>query len=217
MFTFNPERCSRTETRREMSVGADDFVILQVAAFQPAKDHPTALRTLEHLVRHRPNVRLVLVGEGPEKDRVSGLIELRGLAPFVRLLGVRTDIARLMAAADVLLLTSVAESMPLTVLEAMANGLPVVATEVDVLREIMEDSLTGLLAPPGDDALLAKMLLSLVDDEALRTRMGYLAQKRAQALLADEQTRAEYMALYERIAGTSTALLRATAPLSAWR
>jgi glycosyltransferase involved in cell wall biosynthesis len=200
MFTLRVDHCSRTETRRELRLAADDFVILQIASLQPGKDHPTALRTMEHLARHDRSVRLVIVGDGPEHDRIACLIEQCGLTENVRLLGVRTDIGRLMAAADALLVTSIAESMPLMVIEAMASELPVVATELGSLRDIVEDGLTGLLAPVGDDAMLANHLLRLMDDEALRKRIRYLAKERAAALLADQQIRAEYLALYDRIA-----------------
>ena len=119
---------TRADVRAEIGVAEDDFVLLQVARLDALKDHITAIRTLERVVRSCRNVRLVLAGEGPELPRIREEIQKRDLQQFVRLLGLRRDVAQLLHAADLFLLTSISEGIPLTAIEAMSAQLPVVAT-----------------------------------------------------------------------------------------
>jgi glycosyltransferase involved in cell wall biosynthesis len=200
MSNFSPQgphgTFDRQAIRREIGVAARDFVILQVARLDPLKDHATAIRTLEHVLWHLPEARLVLVGEGPQRAAIEGMIRQRRVGQAVRVLGLRTDIARLLAAADVFLLTSISEGIPLTVIEAMAAGLPVVATQVGGVGEVVEDGVTGLLAPAGDDALLAERILRLADNADLRRQMGHLGRERAKAMFAESQMHERYLELY---------------------
>ncbi len=114
------------------------------------KDHSTAIRTIEEVAGRCPHARLILVGEGPEWGAIESLVRQRDLGGNVRLLGQRGDVPRLMAASDVVLLTSISEGIPLTLIEAMASGLPVVSTRVGGVAEVVADGQTGLLAPSGD-------------------------------------------------------------------
>jgi L-malate glycosyltransferase len=151
---------------------------------------------LGRVVARRPDARLVLVGEGPEQAAIERLVQQHGLASHVRFLGLRKDVARLLQATDLFLLTSISEGIPLTVLEAMAAGLPVLATQVGGLGEIVQDGETGCLAPPGDDAALAERLLQLAGDSSLRQHMGCRGQERARALFCESVMHARYLQLY---------------------
>ena len=190
---------TRAEVRAEIGVTEDDFVLLQVARLDALKDHITAIRTLERAVRSRSNIRLVLVGEGPELPRIREEIQRRDLQPFVRLLGLRRDVARLLHAADLFLLTSVSEGIPLTAIEAMAAQLPVVATCVGGLPEVVEEGRTGLLADAGSDEQLAACILRLVENRALRLQMGEAGASRATASFSDERMGTEYSRLYREM------------------
>jgi L-malate glycosyltransferase len=191
----------RLPVRREIGAGPGDFVILQVARLDPLKDHATAVDAFAEVARRRPDARLVLVGEGPELPRIEEAIARHGLASRVRLLGLRTDVARLLRAADLFLLTSVSEGVPLTVIEAMAAGLPVVATRVGGVSEVVEDGATGLLAPPGDAAALAEKVLTLADNCGLRVQMGARGRTRAAARFSETKMLAAYEHLYEEMLG----------------
>jgi L-malate glycosyltransferase len=186
----------RDAIRRDMGVGPNDFVVLLVARLDYLKDHATAVRTLQRVVERRPEVRLVLVGEGPEKAAIERLVAQLNLGPSVRFLGLRKDVARLLRATDLFLLTSISEGIPLTVLEAMAAGLPVLATQVGGLAEIVEDGQTGRLAPSGDDVALADRLLQLAENPDLRHQMGRRGQERARALFSESMMHARYLELY---------------------
>ncbi len=107
--------------------------------------------------------------------------------------------ARLLAAADVFLLTSISEGIPLTVIEAMSAGLPVVSTAVGGVGEIVVDGESGLLAPAGDDRGLAGHVLRLGDDPELRRRLGEQGRERARARFSEEQMHAGYLRLYREM------------------
>jgi glycosyltransferase involved in cell wall biosynthesis len=186
----------RERTRRELGFDADHFVLVQVARLDYLKDHATALRTLDRVLARRPEARLVLVGEGPERPAIEREVHRRGLTGHVRLLGLRQDVARLIPAADAFLLTSISEGIPLTLIEAMAAGLPVVATQVGGVSEVVEAGASGLLADAGDADALAGQLLRLADDPALRARMGQEGRCRASRLFSEDRMHGSYLRLY---------------------
>jgi glycosyltransferase involved in cell wall biosynthesis len=189
----------RKALRRELGLGADDLVLLQVARLDPYKDHATALRTVEIVARVRPEARLVLIGEGSEEAMIRGMVRERGLEPNVRLLGLRTGVARLLPVADLFLLTSITEGIPVTLIEAMASSLPVVGTRVGGMSEVVEEGRTGFLAPSGDESSLAESILRLSADTDLRLQMGRLGAERARCFFSEQQMHAGYQQCYEAI------------------
>jgi glycosyltransferase involved in cell wall biosynthesis len=198
---FGRPCADRAALRREVGAEDGDFVIFQVARLDRLKDHATAVRALARLVPRLPRARLVLVGEGPERGPIEELVRRDGLGAHVRLLGLRKDVARLLPAADLFLLTSVTEGIPLTVIEAMGAGLPVVATRVGGMTEVVEDGGTGLLAPAGDDGALAEQVLRLAQGPALREEMGRLGRARAAELFSEERMLDGYVRLYREMLG----------------
>jgi glycosyltransferase involved in cell wall biosynthesis len=191
----------RDEVRRELNLGSNDLVLLHVARLHPIKDHATALRMLALMLGRQPNSRLILAGEGPEREIIQRHIAELGIGQKVRLLGVRSDVPRLLAAADIAILTSLNEGIPLTLIEAMAAGLPVVATNVGGVGEIVKDGVSGFLAAAADPAALAGKALLLATDPELRSRMGESGRARAHALFSEARMLAEYRHLYEEMLG----------------
>jgi glycosyltransferase involved in cell wall biosynthesis len=154
---------------------------------------------MEQVVRQRPDARLLLVGEGPERGKIEDEIRQRGVEANVRLLGQRGDVARMLRAADLFLLTSISEGIPLTVIEAMAAALPVVATNVGGMTEVVEDEQTALLAPAGDAAGLAAGVVRLAGDPELRRQMGQRGRERAHGVFSESQMHAQYVRLYDEM------------------
>lgn len=167
-----PTDDARERIRRDLGYSANDFVVIQVARLHQLKDHQTALRTIERVRSEIPQARLLFVGDGDQRQALQQTIDERQLSANVTLLGTRSDIADLLAAADVFLLTSISEGIPLTVIEAMAARLPVVATSVGGLPEMVQHGETGFLAGSGDDQCLATHLTTLAQQSSLRTQMG---------------------------------------------
>ncbi len=197
---FGAPAPDRGAVRREMGVGPDDLVMMLIARLDYLKDHATAIRTLARVVQQRPDARLVLVGEGPERGKIEEQVRRSGIEANVRMLGLRKDVARLLAATDLFLLTSISEGIPLTPIEAMAAGVPVVSTNVGGVGEVVEDGVTGLLAPSGNDEALAGHVLRLAADEALRRRLAESGRRRARQMFSEGRMHADYLRLYEELA-----------------
>jgi glycosyltransferase involved in cell wall biosynthesis len=189
----------RRLVRQEIGMGADDLLILQVARPDPRSDHALALQVMEQVVRLRPEAHLVLIGREPEIVPLRELIHRRGLGPHVHLLGQRTGVARLLAAADLVLLTSLSENAPRALIEAMAAGRPVVATRVGDVGELVDDGISGMLACAGDYATLAKAILHLGGDPVLRQQMGQRGRERAEALFSEAEMEGHYDRIYRKM------------------
>jgi glycosyltransferase involved in cell wall biosynthesis len=144
-------------------------------------------------------VRLVLVGDGSERLPLEALARELDVADAVQFLGTRSDVPRLLAAADVFLLTSVSEGIPLTLIEAMAAGVPVVATDVGGVGEMVDDGVTGCLAIAGDDATLARHVRRLTDDREFRAGVVERARCRARERFSLDRMLADYARTYEEM------------------
>jgi sugar transferase (PEP-CTERM/EpsH1 system associated) len=197
--TFTADFPQRERIRSDLGLSAGDLVILQVARLDYLKDHATAVRTIKRVAARHPEVRLILVGDGPEQEKIQAEIRRCDLGRHIRLLGLRNDVGRLLHAADVFLLTSISEGIPLTAIEAMNAGLPVVATRVGGLPEIVVQGRTGVLAPSRDDEELADCILRLAADPALRAAMGRAGRERARAVFSQSRMHQQYLELYQEM------------------
>jgi L-malate glycosyltransferase len=193
---YRADSVERAAVRREIGLDENALAIIQVARLDHLKDHRTAIRTIARVVAQCPHAKLVLVGEGPERGAIEAEIARLGVGEHVRLLGLRQDVARLLAAADVCLLTSISEGIPLTLIEAMAARLPVVATNVGGVDEVVDAPRTGLLGPSGDDEALATAVLELAADADRRAAMGERGFRRAHELFSEVQMHAAYAGLF---------------------
>lgn len=191
--------CDRIQARAELGIGANELVLVQVARLDMLKDHLTAIRTMQRVTAVRSDVRLLLVGDGPERSRIEAEVVACGLQSQVRLLGTRQDVARWLHAADLYLLTSVSEGIPVTMIEAMAARLPVVATRVGGVSEVVIEGQTGLLAASGDDAAIADAVLRLASDARQRTQMGQAGHDRAEARFSQRDMHEAFARCYEEM------------------
>ena len=140
----------------------------------------------------------MIVGEGPDRPRLEEEIEALGLSGRVRLAGERRDVPELLAAADVFVLPSASEGLPVSVLEAMAAGLPVIASRVGGVPEQVSDGETGLLVEPGDPSDLTAALDRLIADPSLRRRLGAAGRARAEQAFDLDPFRRAHVELYSR-------------------
>ena len=161
--------------------------IICVARFEPVKNHGMLLEAAAILKRGGTPFRLLLVGDGPLRDRYLEQCRRTGIEREVEFLGYRTDIPELLAETDIAVLTSLKEGLPRAAIEAMAMGLPVVATRVPGTREVVRYGETGLGVEVGDAEGLASALATEIGDPALRARHG--AQGRAVALQEFDERR----------------------------
>ncbi len=179
---------------------SDGAVVLGIVArLSPQKAHGVLLRAVARLTPDRPDLLLVVVGDGDERAAIEELVRELGLADRVLFTGLRRDVRALLPGFDVACLSSVHEGVPLTVLEAMAAGLPVVATAVGALGDLVTDGTDGYLVPSGDDAVLAERLADLVDDPARRAAFGVAARTRAVDAFSIEHTLRGYETLLREL------------------
>lgn len=162
----------REKIRCGFGVPLDAPLVAVVARLEPNKGVDDALRAFTMLRRAHPDARLWIVGEGPEREALHDLTHARALRGSVRFLGWRDDAPALLSAADACLIPSRSEGQSLVALEAMALGVPVVATEVGGLPEMIRDGETGLLAPPGDPPAMARALSRILNETDLHERLA---------------------------------------------
>lgn len=192
----------RAHWRRELSIGDDEVLIGTVATFRPVKDLHTLLEATACVVKVKPEARLVLFGDGPLRADLTATIERLGLGSVVRLPGWRRDATQLLPAMDVFVLSSVSEGISLALLEAMAAGVPVVATRVGGNVEVLNDPCTGLLVPPRSPADLADAILRLIDDPVQRRQLSAGGRRRVEAAFSLKRMVNEYERLYTSLVGT---------------
>lgn len=177
-----PER--RAAVRAEFGVGADEVLFTCVARFAPQKAHDVLLKGFAAARAAGAPVRLLLVGDDPFGDgrvRAEALAAELDLGASVRFAGIRRDVPELLAASDVFTMASLWEGLGLVFLEAMAARLPVLASAVSAVPEVVRDGQTGLLVPAGDPAALGEAMRRLAGDRELRERLGAAGAERVGA------------------------------------
>nr|WP_314542794.1 TIGR03088 family PEP-CTERM/XrtA system glycosyltransferase [uncultured Massilia sp.] len=192
------------------------FVIGTVGRLQDVKDHATLVDAFallrDMLPEQRARLRLVLVGDGPLRARLEEKIAAAGLQDGVWLAGARRDVAPAMRSFSLFALSSIAEGTPVTMLEAMASGLPIVSTAVGGIPDLVQDGVDGALVPPSDPRALAEALASYVRDEAQARRHGAAGRTRIENNYSIAAMLASYLALYDALCKTKTSFQEVTEP-----
>jgi glycosyltransferase involved in cell wall biosynthesis len=195
---YAPDPNRRRRWRQRHGLEPEAIVLTHVGRFAPPKNHALLIEAFAQVRAHTP-LYLLLVGGGELEDAVRQQVAGLGLQERVRFLGVRADVPAILNASDLFVLSSRWEGNPLSVMEAMAAGLPVVSTAVGGVPELVREGETGLLVPSGDAAALARALQALVDDPARREAMGAAARQHAITHFDIRHTVRQYEALYERL------------------
>ena len=178
----------------------DDFLVVSVGRLDPQKNPLGAIDAFAQAFGGAGRGQLLLAGQGSLREAAARRAAERGVGARVHFLGLRADIPEVLAAGDVFALASDWEGTPLAVMEAMAAGLPVVATAVGGVPELVSDGETGLLAPAGDTRAFAGALSRVAGDAEMRGAMAGAARRRAERFGVGAMV-AEYAALFERLAG----------------
>ncbi len=182
---YTPDTEMRLAWRLEENISDATFVFVCVAGLRPQKNHALLLRAFARLKPLQRNLLLLLVGapdpHAPEHaERLQQLAQSLGISESVRFMGGRTDVPAILNASDAFVLASAYEGNPLSVMEAMAAGLPVAVTRVGGVPELIQHERTGLLIPPDDESALASALQQLVENSRLRAQLGQAAREYAQ-------------------------------------
>jgi len=197
MNPFESARSLWEAQRHELSISEDTKVILTIANLIPYKGHSDLIRAADQVIQRFPGALFLLVGEdrGIQKDLEQEVSRL-GVAQGVRFLGRRNDIPALLGASDLLVLPSHEEGFSNVILEAMAAGLPVVATDVGGNREAVVDGVTGWLAPPKDPGAMAEKILDLLNDREKAVSWGRRGQNRVREVFTIDRMVGAHIALY---------------------
>jgi glycosyltransferase involved in cell wall biosynthesis len=190
-----------SSVRAELHVRSDEVLAVLVATLRPEKSAHVFLNAVRGANRTDPRVRGLIVGGGLEVDRLRGLAGNDGV---VQVLGDRRDVADLLGAADISCLSSSAEGVPMSLLEAMALGKPVVATNVGGVSEAVEAGKTGLLVAVGDERAFAEALLRLARDPAFAKRLGDAAKQRHRDVFGLDRMVAEYARGFDEVLEAAT-------------
>jgi glycosyltransferase involved in cell wall biosynthesis len=192
------------EERREVraSLGVqDDFVIGMVAVLSRQKGIPYLLQAAARVIGERPDVRFLIVGDGPLRADLERQRDELGLAGRVIFTGYRADIPRVMATFDMYVQSSLWEGLPIVLLEALSAGKPIVATTVGGNPEVVEHEVNGLLVPPGDADALAAALLRVAGDDRFRSAASRRNREKFTARFAAEAMLDAHVKLYSALVG----------------
>ena len=190
---------SRAEARRRFAVSGP--VISTIGRLVPLKGYAVMLRALVEL----PDVTLLMAGDGPERERLVALAAALGVDTRVRILGDTSDVAAVCHASDVVVYPSTAGILGLAALEAMACGVPVVASGLPGVTEFIDDGTTGLLTPPGDGAALAHAVATLLADPVRAQTIALAGARVVRVRHSPEAAAAQHLALYDALTADSSA------------
>jgi sugar transferase (PEP-CTERM/EpsH1 system associated) len=188
---------SRDSARRALGIADQSVAFGTVGRLDPVKDHVGLLRAFAHMSAD-PRALLYIVGDGPCRSEAEAMVRALGLTRRVRLLGDRQDVPEILPGIDVFVLPSLGEGMSNTILEAMATGLPVVATRVGGNPELVVHEVTGLLVEPRSTDSLVTALSRYVEDPGLRAAHGRAARHRAESEFGLRRMLSAYDDLYAR-------------------
>lgn len=199
---IDPERythsADRQSARRRVGLQPDRIYVTNVARFHPVKDQATLLSAFRTVATARPDVDLLLAGDGPMRGDLQRQTAQLQLTERVHFLGVRRDVPAILDASDVFCLSSLSEGASLTLLEAMASALPVVVSNVGGNPEIVRHEQEGLLVERQAPAECALAILRILEDRALADRFGQAGAERVSQRYRLDQTIARYYDLYQK-------------------
>ncbi|MDD5428460.1 MAG: glycosyltransferase [Candidatus Omnitrophica bacterium] len=196
-YLFNPD--ARYKTRKSLGIADDKFVILHAGRLNIQKNHRNLIEAFYNLLPRVPEALLLCAGVGPLETEIKKMAISRNLTSKIKFLGVRSDIAGLLSAADVFVLSSDWEGLPLVILEAMAASRPIVATAVGGVPEIVINGVSGFLVRPNDPAALAESILKVKNNPAMSQEMGGKALAMCKEKFDIKNTVREYEKLYKEM------------------
>jgi glycosyltransferase involved in cell wall biosynthesis len=189
----------RGQLRRQLNLDDRTIIVGAVGSLTPRKNHSWLLRSVPEMLSVLPNLRVVVLGEGILRKELEAEIEKLGIGPYVHLPGLVTPASDYLRDFDVFVLPSLEEGTSNALLEAMAIGLPCVASDIASNREVITPGETGLLAPLNDTHQLAESILQVLRDEALRRKLSTNAQTTVGRTFRSENMAAQNEQLYRSL------------------
>jgi glycosyltransferase involved in cell wall biosynthesis len=191
------EAVDKTELRQRLGLIPNRTYVTIVARFHPVKDHATLLHAFRDVAGVSADVDLLLVGDGPLRGEIERQISELGMGERVRLVGIQSNVPDWLRASDIFALSSVSEAASITLLEAMASGLPAIVTAVGGNPELVRDGVNGLLVARGDVQGFSQAILKLLREPLTRMAMGASGMTRVRDEFLLDDTIRHYARLYD--------------------
>ncbi|MFB3785065.1 MAG: glycosyltransferase [bacterium] len=201
----DPQRFENTDAepvRREFGIAPSDPVIGHMASCEEIKGQKTLILSAAELIRERADLHLIIVGEGPSRPALMELVENLGISNHVHFPGFRHDVGNFLCLFDIFVIPSLEEGLCSAILEAQLFALPVVASRVGGIPEIVQDGVHGFLVPPNDPAALAAALRNLLESPGLRSRMGRAGREQVLEWFTAEQMAKATAEIYNALVAT---------------
>jgi glycosyltransferase involved in cell wall biosynthesis len=189
----------RVAIRHQLGLETNTRLIATVATLKEQKGHRYLIEAMAAIVPRHPDLHVLFIGDGEQREELQVQVERLNLGHHIHFLGSRSDVPQMLAASDLFVLPSLWEGLPMALLEAMATGLPIVATEVSGTVQVMVPNETGILVPPGDSMQLAQAIERLLSDPERAQAMGAAARRRVEAEFSAQRQVDEHLALYHRL------------------
>ena len=187
-----------SERRQHLKLPASGPIVGSIGRLNAVKDYGTLIAAFKEVLNNYPDAKLVIAGDGPERNKLQAQIEELAISDKVTLLGERHDVEDLLEQFDIFALTSLTEGFSVALVEAAWTGLPIVATDVGGNCEIVQDGITGYLTEPGNVPDVTQKIEKLLNDDQLRQSFGLLNRSRAEANWTLEQMRKRYQFVYQK-------------------
>lgn len=185
--------------RSEVELEPNDITLISVGRLVGIKGHEILVEAFDRLLKSKRPIKLLIVGDGPNRKNIESLITNRKLDNKVKILGFRHDIPQLLRLSDCFVLSSHSEGLSYSIIEAMASGLPLVVTDVGGNRELVIDGECGYLAPPNDPTAFAERLQLLIDNEQKRKQFGRISLKLAREKFSLTTMLDKYVNIYNQM------------------
>jgi glycosyltransferase involved in cell wall biosynthesis len=193
------ELVNRSNARKQAGMTNGDLYLLSVGRLVYQKGHEFLIHAMPNVLRQYPSMKVGICGEGVLRSQLEEQISKLDLSDSVKLLGQWDDVSQFLALTDIFVLPSRWEGLPIALLEAMSVGLPVIATRVEGVEDVVEDQVHGLLVPVEDSEALAKAILQLINDPKQRNEMGMAASLRVKQLYTVNHMCEEYLKIIKKL------------------
>ncbi len=196
-----PIKYDKNMIREELGFNKNDILVGIIARLDPIKDHTTLLDAVSLLKKESIKLKLIIVGDGPEKSLLTDKVNLLDLKDEIVFMGTRDDVPKILLALDIFVLPSIMEAMSVTLLEAMSASLPVVATGVGGNKELIVNDISGKLVPVGDAKSLATAIKSLLTNPDSAQKLGTEARKSVEKNFSFNKMIENYKNAYLKVLG----------------
>ncbi len=198
---FYPNPGIKVETRKKLGLKKNSLCIGTVGSLRPVKNHSLLVNACKAILPHFDDVEVLIVGEGPLESQLKQEVKTFGFSGKIHFAGIQPNIPEVLNALDIFVLTSLSEGMPNVVLEAMACGIPVLATSVGGVPEIIENGQNGILVASEDKSNLIQAITELLNDQDKRCAIGMEGRKKVLSEFSLKKMVSEYQVLYESLLG----------------